>query len=215
MILLTLALLIPTNNPLEASVRVNPGRPSSGTVVRVEKNEYKYVSYILSTGHFQNAVGETAFVEFFYHEGQKLDTPMRVKGKVIYKIDKHEKGEDFSIIKVKTDFRPSFIPIAKNPPKLPFLANSIGCDLGIRPKSNLVLAYQIESASVVTKFNNPLPGRSGGALISNGELVAVCWGGKFTCESTGWAIISDRGLFTSHEAITRHLSKSKFAFLLK
>lgn len=211
----SLALLISVNNPIEASVRVNPGRPSSGTVVRVEKHKHKYVSYILSTGHFQNAVGEAAFVEFFYHEGQKLDTPIRVKGKVVYKIDKHEKGEDFSVIKVKTDFRPAFVLIAKNPPKLPFFANSIGCDLGVKPKSHLVMAHKSDDMGVMTKFNNPLPGRSGGGLIVNGELVAVCWGGRFTCESTGWAINSDRGFFTSHEVITKHLSKSKFAFLLQ
>jgi hypothetical protein len=193
---------------LEASVRVNPKSPSSGTVVKVEsarKGQYKV--WILSTGHFENKVGAKSDVEFFYMGGKKLDKPLIVTGTVRYKIEENmDKGVDFSVIEVLMDKAPAFVSISKSGPPKKAEVISCGCDLGSNPKAYTLQLEGYRTTDYKSKRNGPKAGRSGGGLFYEGELVGICWGHS---GEDGY------GLFTSHREIVRHLKKNGFKRLLR
>lgn len=191
---------------MEASVRVNPKAPSSGTVVKVVDEN----AYVISTGHM--SIREDVKVEFFYMNGKKLATPTVLQGKVLLLVENNERGVDFSLIVVKLPDRtaPTAVQLADNRGNLkPGLTyRAVGCKMGKEPSEYNVVYEKEVNGSIITSKDEVQAGASGGGMFRSGKLYGVAWGSSTDKNGT-------KGMFVSHHTIIKCLEAAGFKHLLE
>lgn len=196
---------------LAISVQIASG--GSGTIIYYDPKTQE--AYILSCGHmwgsskFPRSVGveelrrnpRNTLVVTWYHDMTKLARPRAYTGRVLFWSTYN--GEDCALIKVKIDWIPEVFTIAQNQP-LNGRYHSMGCDSGSE-----VAYYGVEyigqrgGGNLVTQYNTPRPGRSGGGLLARNKLVGICV-----------ATNGRNGFFTSLDGIHRLFQKNGYAWLL-
>lgn len=186
---------------LQSSVRVGN---ASGTVIKVSDG----FAYILTTGHLEKR--QDVKVEFFYMDGDKLEKPMVLSGRIILLLENNEKGVDFSIVKIELPkrSRPSCIPLASKEVRCRKNQNYRVIGFCKEP-CEFELTYLGErDGSLITTKDKPTPGCSGGGLFRGGKLLGVCWG-------TNHKESEIEGLFTPHYSIIDILEKANMRFLFE
>lgn len=198
---------------LAASVQVDKNG-GSGTIIYYDTKTKE--AYILSCGHIWSnkfSLGANATqlrhrpkrtrIIVWYHDMTKLLHPRAYVGDVLFWDIRN--GEDCALIKVKIDWIPEVFTIAENR-SISGRYRSLGCD-----SSKEVAYYGIEilgrnkQGNLVTRYNIPRPGRSGGGLLAQNQLVGICIA---TNPKLGY------GFFTSLAGINRLFKKNGYGWLL-
>jgi hypothetical protein len=150
---------------LDASVKiVGNYEVGSGTIIYNKNNE----SYVISCRHLVEKMGN------YIIEWNQEEYP----AKILY-YDKN--GYDVSLLKFTSGKSP-FIPIAKRnkPLKRGELLVSVGCDNASDPNQYEVILEGARSVEgkryLTTSQNSPVPGRSGGGLMRDNDLIGICSG---------------------------------------
>jgi len=193
------------------------GASGSGTIIYYDKKSGW--AYVQSCGHLWNGNRsvnegrhEEAVVTTWYHNNKKLKTPKSYNAEVLFY--SNHNNPDISLLRFKPDWKPDYFPIAPENYKIGTEqhAHSIGCDGGRE-----IAHYDVEiikerenyfGKEIVTAYNSPRPGRSGGGLISDeGYYIGICWG---TSNYSG----NGSGYFTSLEEIHKIMKREGFEWLL-
>jgi len=175
-------------------------------------------AYIASCGHFWSGNvsreelkkdPETVKIVVWYHNNRKLRRARRYTGQVLFW--SNTRGEDFSLIKFKPDWKPWYFSIAPKNYKIKEgkSYHSTGADNGREVAHYLVEVLEINELEIVTQYNSPRPGRSGGGLLSGDwYYIATCWG---TTKFDGTGL----GYFTPLSSIHKVIRNNDFDWLLR
>jgi len=169
---------------LQSSVRVIVGDSAgSGTICYYD--ELTGEAYIISCGHLfdgnkiPNGEGtKQVNIDVFYKNDTKLKKPQRFKAEVI----SYDNVEDISILKFRPDWKPNhYFPIAPlDYTILPGdILESTGCDDAGPTAAYTVVVIDgtYSGPNLISKYNSPRPGRSGGGLLSaDGYHLGITWG---------------------------------------
>jgi hypothetical protein len=202
---------------LAASVRIDvEGAMGSGTIIYYDSNEN--TAYVASCGHLftqgtlsaQEAKRKKipCKIVAYYHNDVKLSSPKSYTGKVIFY--SYIDGQDTSLMTFTPDWEPEYFPIAPADYtyKIGTKAHSVGSDAGSEAGHYSVELEGIQWGDLVTHYNSPRPGRSGGGLMDENLYIGTCWG-------TEYVNGSGRGFFTPLSAIHKYWSQQKdYVFLL-
>jgi hypothetical protein len=201
---------------LSVSLKISAGDGSgSGTIVYYDID--KQLAYVASCGHLWS--GNMSYdqgqikklkckVTTWYHNEIKLENPKIYDADVIFY--SNSRGYDTSLIVFKTDWMPSYFPIAPIDYNIPegSVQNSLGCDGAKEVARYEVEVVGLKGHDLITKRNSPRPGRSGGGLLNeSGYYIGTCWG---TSERDGSGI----GYFTSLNSIHKIWVENKYGWLL-
>lgn len=201
---------------LQSSFKIDVGGGSgSGTLCYYD---YKTnTGYIISCGHLwgegllyraRERNGLHATIITWYHNSKKLNQPKSYPAKVIFCFN--QDGTDVSLLTFKPDWIPEvYYPISKlkDLPKGKRL-HSVGCDHGKEVADYFVEVIGVEGRNLITQYNSPRPGRSGGGLMDqDGYFVGICWG---TSVPDGTGI----GYFVPLQTIHRVYKEQGYSFLL-
>jgi hypothetical protein len=201
---------------LQSSFKIDVGNGSgSGTLCYYDRKTN--TAYVISCGHLwgDGVLRKTrennlrATIITWYHNSKKLNQPKSYKGKIIFCF-KQEDGVDVSLLTFKPDWIPEiYYPIAKlNQLEKGKRLHSVGCDHGSEVADYFVEVIGMEGRSLVTQYNSPRPGRSGGGLIDQeGYFVGICWGTSNT-KGTG------TGYFVPLSVIHKVYKEQGYVFLL-
>ena len=188
----------------------------SGTMIYYDPNTREV--YIASCGHLWDGVKnyselqktpEYCHIIIFYADG-KLASPKRYVARILFR--QFIWGKDVSLLKFTCDFEPQTFPIAplNYPIKLETTYHSLGCDHDSEPARYGIEIIGTEHDMIVTQYNSPRPGRSGGGLLtSDGYYIATCIA---TNDKAGLG--RGRGYFTSLDVIHAVFTKNGFGGLL-
>jgi hypothetical protein len=166
---------------LAASVKVSSGGGSgSGTICNYDHDSKQ--AYVISCGHlwdgdkpYERKTTHKAKVTVWYHNSTKLPGPKSYEAEILFW--SNQRGYDVSLIRFKPDWEPDYFPIARDfKPASGTVLNSLGCDGGKEVARYEVKVHEFRSPDLITVLNSPRPGRSGGGLLTERELVGVCWG---------------------------------------
>jgi len=198
---------------LKISVR---GASGSGTIIYFDQNSG--YAYVASCGHLWSGTKSaeelkrspvSCDVITWYQNEKKLDTPKTYTAEVLFW--SNNRGYDSSLIRFKPDWVPVYFPIAPVNHNIPvgIHVHSVGCDRGREVAHYDVEVVGIRSDDLVTKFNSPRPGRSGGGLMDDaGFYIGTCWG---TSNIDGSGI----GYFTPLSSIRKVWTQNGFDWLLR
>jgi hypothetical protein len=196
---------------LSPSVRIGGG---SGTMVYYD--EINNDMYILSAGHLfipgrikrDNAVP----VIVFYHNETKLPRPELYNG--VFLCSAFQGIYDVALIKFKPFWKnPWYLPVAPIDYELQEGAwyHSVGGD-GKSEVAHYLVQYHSDREyqgvkEIITRFNTPRPGRSGGGLFTDdGFLVGICSRSNQEHNTGAW---------TSLDQIHRFLNESGYGVILE
>jgi len=202
---------------LAASVRINAGGSfGSGTIVYYDK--LSGWAYVASCGHLWSGTRSAedlknnpkrSKITVWYHNNKKLSKPLDYNAEVLFW--SNSRGYDSSLLRFRPNWVPEYFPIALVDYKIENGKHyhSLGCD-GAREVAHYdVKVNGIRGSDLITIYNSPRPGRSGGGLLSNdGYYIATCWG---TSAYDG----SGTGYFTPLSSIHKIYSKNGYSWLLK
>lgn len=202
---------------LKNSFRISvKGSSGSGTMTYYDANNN--LAYVTSCGHLWSGnmpasenymYRPKATITVWYQNNNKLVQPKNYEAEVIFY--SNDRGYDCSLLTFSPDWTPdSYFPIAPQSYNLQpgIKLHSCGCDGGTEVAHYEVEFVQMNGSDVVTRYNSPRPGRSGGGLMDhNGNFVGICWG---TSDTSGNGI----GYFTSVNAIRELYQKNGFGWLL-
>jgi hypothetical protein len=203
---------------LSASVKISvSGASGSGTICYYDQS--KNLAYIASCGHLWNSGtmsaeeglrrNITCKIIVWYQNEEKLSSIKEYPAKLIFY--SYRSGCDTSLLTFQPDWAPSYFPIASLDYKIPVGSHqhSCGCDGGREVAHYDVVIVGPEGNDLVTKYNSPRPGRSGGGLMSDdGYYIGTCWG---TSSMDGSGV----GYFTPINAIHQYWNQQKgYEFLL-
>lgn len=206
---------------LAPSVKVTAradGYLSSGSGTIIAYDPIQNEAYVISCGHIWNEsktytelqkIPLHAEITTWYHNETKLTAPKVYNAKVLF--CNRTRGYDISLLKFKPDWKPDFISVAAMNTHLStgIKLHSIGCDHGTEVAHYYVEFVELRNLDLITKYNSPRSGRSGGGLVSDeGLLVGVCWG---TSELSG----DGTGFFTSLPGIYRVFKDNGFQWILQ
>lgn len=195
---------------LATSVRINTTSGSgSGTIVHFDYDNN--VAYVLSCGHLWSDNRSREQLEqspryvnvTTWHTNRRLIVPKVFRGRVLF----HIISPDMSLIKFTPDYIPQVAPIAPRDIELDLNLNyhSMGSDRGSETARYGVRILSISQSRLVTQFNTPRPGRSGGGLLTtDGLLIGIC----VARDNYG------RGYFTPLDSIHTQLERQGFDYLL-
>lgn len=200
---------------MSASFRIENkvGRGSifgSGTLCYYDRKTN--TGYIITCGHLFEGDEKQMYVDIWYKNGKKLDSPARYTAEVIC----HDKTEDIAFLKFTPDWVPNeYFPIAPIETKInpgDYLW-SVGCDGGKEVATYKVKVVGTEGSGsglfLVTRENSPRHGRSGGGLMnSDGWYAGIC---VRSSDPTGGGGI---GLFVTISRIHAYAQRSNLGFLL-
>jgi S1-C subfamily serine protease len=191
------------------------GASGSGTLIYYDAQ--KNLAYVTSCGHLwagNMSVNESrrfrprAKIIVWYHNDHKLSNPREYDAEVIFY--NNNRGFDVSLLVFSPDWVPdSFFPIG-NPYQIEpgTKLHSTGCDRGSETAYYEVEFIRHNGQDLVTRYNSPRPGRSGGGLMNNdGYLVGICWG---TSDRSGTGV----GYFTPLENIHKIYIQNGYDWLL-
>ena len=200
---------------LAASVKIRVGGSSgSGTIVYYDKEKNK--AYVASCGHLWSGSrsfkpgdsGKDCKVIAWYHNDKKLAEEKTYKAKVLFW--SNHSGPDTSLIAFTPDWEPRYFPIAPLNHSIPTgkRVHSCGADGGREVAHYDVEIKGIQGRNLVTQYNSPRPGRSGGGLMDERYYIATCWG---TSNYNGSGV----GYFTPLSGIHSYWGKNGHAWLLE
>jgi hypothetical protein len=170
---------------LSVSVQIDADHAyGSGTIIYYD--EKSNTAYVASCGHLwdgnmryeeSKSKNKNCQIIVWYHGDKKLEAPKKYKAKILF--HRNERGYDISLITFKPDWKPDYFPIA--PESYEIKSNSryhsLGCDNGKEVAHYDIEIIDINKIDIVTRFNSPRPGRSGGGLLStDGYYIGTCWG---------------------------------------
>lgn len=200
---------------LQSSFKIQTNENSgSGTLCYYNSNTND--AYVISCGHLWNGMGsntnEQANIITWYHNNKKLSVPRTYSAKKIF--HSNAAGFDCSLLVFKPDWIPNiYYPISRREVKRGERLHSIGSDKGSETADYIVEVIEIGTdprggKAVVTQYNSPRPGRSGGGLIDGkGYFLGICWA---TSNKDGTGI----GYFTPSSAINSVFTREGYAGLL-
>jgi len=204
---------------LQSSFKILVGDGASGSGTLCYYNQKTNTAYVISCGHLWNGnmsagSGEVwATVITWYHNNNKLPNPKKYPAKVIFY--SNQAGYDCSLLAFNPDWVPQiYYPIARlRPIQRGERYHSVGCDHGTEVADYIVEVIDIApdlrgARSIVTQYNSPRPGRSGGGLIDKkGYFLGICWA---TSRKDGTGL----GYFTPLEAIHAIYKREGYEFLI-
>ena len=201
---------------LAASVKISvSGASGSGTIVYYDESTGE--AYVTSCGHLWKGTRSAeenkrrttnCKVIVWYHNGNKLDSPKKYNAQVLFWSNK--RGYDTSLLKFKPDWVPEYFPFAPLNHEIPIGSrrHSMGCDDGDEVAHYDVQIEGIRGSDLITKYNSPRPGRSGGGLLDDeGYYIGTCWG---TSDYDGSGI----GYFTPLSSIYEVYKRNGYDWLL-
>jgi hypothetical protein len=199
---------------LSASVQIDTEHSyGSGTIIYYD--EKSNTAYVASCGHlwdgsmsYEKRKDKNCQIVVWYHGNKKLSSPKKYKAKILFY--RNERGYDISLITFKPDWKPDYFPIA--PENYEIKSNSryhsLGCDNGKEVAHYDVEIIDINKTDIVTRFNSPRPGRSGGGLLStDGYYIGTCWG---TSDYSG----KGYGYFVPIEHVIEQYKKENLGWLV-
>lgn len=202
---------------LSATYKISVSNGSgSGSLVYYDpvKNE----AYVASCGHLWNGTRTAeqlkqnpvkCTITTWFHNEKKLPSPKNYPATVLFW--SNNRGYDCSLLKFNPDWVPKYFPIAplNYPFKKGMQLNSCGCDAGGEVALYEVQFQEFNGNDLITYYNSPRPGRSGGGLLSNdGFYVGTCWG---TSNVDGSGI----GYFTPLKSIYKVYTENGYSWILK
>lgn len=174
---------------LAASLKINvSGASGSGTIIYYDTT--KNLAYVATCGHLWSpgvmnveegkSKNLKCKVTTWYHNEKKLDQTKTYDAKVIFY--SYIRGADTALITFNPDWKPDYFPIA--PANYVYKqgnhAHSLGCDGGSEVAHYDIQMIGIQGNDLVTQFNSPRPGRSGGGLMDDqGYYIGTCWGTQY------------------------------------
>lgn len=193
------------------------GYGGSGTLIYYDK--IRREAWVLSCGHLFTRMGGRQFssrdaityplncqLECFYENSLPLSLPKTYSASICFY--RYTKTSDLSLVKFSPEGEPDYFRIAPLDRDEPDVIWSVGCDhLGD------IACYEVEhwddsDNMLVTRWNSPRPGRSGGGLIGdNMSLVGVCCR---TSDVSGTGV----GYFATLQQIHDALNEEGFGWLL-
>mgnify|MGYP003998647197 CR=1 FL=1 len=201
---------------LSPSVKIRVSNASgSGTIVYYDKVTKE--AYVASCGHLWSGTRSSADLRsnpvsceivVWYHNNVKLKRPKVYKAQVLFW--SNDRGYDSSLLKFKADWEPSYFPIAPKYHIIPENSHrhSTGCDNGSEVAHYDVVIDEFRGGDLITKYNSPRPGRSGGGLLDDaGYYIGTCWGSS---NYNGSGI----GYFTPLSAIHKMFNQNGYGWLL-
>ena len=198
---------------LSASVKISVnGSAGSGTICYYDQESG--FAYVISCGHLWNGdksydpknMGE-AKITIWYQNDVKLNEPKSYDAQVLFW--SNQRGFDSSLVRFKPDWKPDYFPISSNFEVSKGMdLHSMGCDGGHEVARYGVRVKEYIRPDILTELNSPRPGRSGGGLLSDDELVGICWGTSDTVSGEG------TGYFTPLDSIRVVFAKNKHEWLL-
>ena len=198
---------------LSASVKIDVGGGvGSGTIVYYDAATN--VAYVATCGHLWGPRGRVISVDdaikkpvsckvvVWYHNNTKLPGPKAYPARVMF--SSWRTNCDTGLVTFQPDWKPSYFPIAPaNRPVVPGQRlHSLGCDGDTEVAHYDIEVSGMESGDLVTRYNSPRPGRSGGGLMDDTKYVGTCWG---TSKTDGSGI----GFFTPLAVIHSYWAKQK------
>jgi hypothetical protein len=201
-----------------ASVKISvTGASGSGTICYYDHS--KNTAYVATCGHLWNngamsaEEGErknmTCKVIIWYQNERNLDSTKEYPAKVIFY--SHRSGCDTGLITFQPDWVPTYYPIAPLSYQIApgSHQHSCGCDGGREVAHYDVEIVGPDGKDLITKYNSPRPGRSGGGLMTDdGYYIGTCWG---TSRTDGSGI----GYFTPVNVIHEYWRQQRgYEFLL-
>jgi hypothetical protein len=201
-------------------IQMNSGESGSGSLCYYSVKDN--TAYVISCGHLwdgtmsasqSNQYNKVANIITWYHNNKKLTVAKKYPAKVIFYSNKA--GYDSSLLSFKPDWIPQvYYPISpKRDIKSGENLHSVGCDHGEEVANYIVQVVEMGKDprggdTIITKYNSPRPGRSGGGLMDiKGYLTGICWA---TSKKDGTGL----GYFTSLNSIHYVLEKEGYSFLL-
>lgn len=205
---------------LSASVKIgiqNGIYSTSGSATIVYYDSNKNIAYLASCGHLWDEgmmdaataakYKKTVKVIVWYHNDVKLPAPKTYTGTMIFYSNRM--GCDTSLITFQPDWIPEYFPIAplNYEIKPQSRQHSLGCDAGSEVAHYDVEIIGMQGSDLVTRYNSPRPGRSGGGLMTeDGYYIGTCWG---TSRKDGSGV----GYFTSLPVIHSFWAKNGYGWL--
>lgn len=202
---------------LAPSVKISvSGASGSGTIVYYNPNTGE--AYVASCGHLWPGNRSAAELEkspvsckiiTWYHNDKKLDSPKSYEARVLFW--SNSRGYDTSLLKFKPDWSPTYFPIAPLDYNIKegSRQHSTGCDGGREVAHYDVEIVGYRGSDLVTQYNSPRPGRSGGGLLSDdGFYIATCWG---TSNYAGTGV----GYFTPLKSIYKIYNQNNYSWILE
>lgn len=197
---------------LAASVKIGlSGSSGSGTICYYDPRTN--TAYVATCGHLwssgvmtveQGAQRKmTCKVIIWYQNEKKLTTTKEYKANVIFY--SHVSGADTGLITFQPDWVPNYFPIApvNYDIRQGTRQHSLGCDGGREVAHYDVEIVGMQGNNLITRYNSPRPGRSGGGLLSDDNYyIGTCWG---TSQRDGSGI----GYFTPLHIIHRFWGQQK------
>ena len=201
---------------LAVSVQVAGG--GSGTIIHYDPDTQD--AYILSCGHMWGdpRIGgrrsaqslqqypKYSYVTAWYHDMAKLRAPKHYRARVLFWDVGW--GNDVSLLKAKIDWIPEVFVIAKQH-TWGGTYHSVGSDRKSETAHYGVEYLGFDKSNLVTRYNSPRPGRSGGGLLVRNKVVGIC---IRTSDKRGgsWGV----GIFTPLRAIQRVFRRNGYDWLL-
>jgi len=202
---------------LSVSLKISvSGASGSGTIVVYDPDRNE--AYVASCGHLWNGTRSAeelkgksvkCKVTTWYHNDIKLDKPKTYRAELLFW--SNTRGYDCSLLKFNPDWKPRYFPIAPvdYPTKKGTKQHSLGCDGGREVAHYDVEIVGFRGDDLVTNYNSPRPGRSGGGLLSDdGYYIGTCWG---TSSYSGDGV----GYFTPLKSIHQIYDRNNYGWILK
>jgi hypothetical protein len=189
----------------------------SGTIIYYDPTTSE--AYVTSCGHLwegsKNSAAlkqrpEYCTIEVFYNQ-KKLDTKKQYRGTIIFR--NFIWGEDVSLVKFTTDWVPNTFSIAPLTYEIHtgITYHSLGCDYDSEVAHYGVEITGYERGMLVTQYNSPRPGRSGGGLLTTeGYCIGSC---SASDDQRGRG--TGHGYFTSLQGIHAVYTRNGYDWLLK
>lgn len=203
---------------LQGSFKINVrGASGSGTLCAYDPSTN--TAWVISCGHLWNGTRSAQDIRNNPISGVTITTWYQNENKLASTRDyeavvhfySNEDGYDVSLLSFHPDWVPdTWYPIAMSsyPVQKGMRLHSMGCDGGREVAHYDVEVVGIRNNDLITQYNSPRPGRSGGGLVDDaGYYVGICWG---TSVYSGEGI----GYFTPLTAIHTVFQREGFGFLL-
>lgn len=171
---------------LAPSVKIGvSGASGSGTICYYEQKSN--TAYVATCGHLWDRgmmsaeegkrKNITCKIIVWYQNDKKLDQTKEYPAKVIFY--SYRSGCDTALVTFEPDWVPTYFPIAPVNHEIPKGSHqhSCGCDGGREVAHYDVEIVGPQGADLITNYNSPRPGRSGGGLMDDkGYYIGTCWG---------------------------------------
>jgi hypothetical protein len=196
----------------------NKGSSGSGTIIYYDSD--KKLAYVASCGHLwprgtmsvnqESYFNKNCKIIVWYKNNKKLEKSETFDATLLFY--SYLPGQDTSLIVFTPNWEPKYFPIG--PENYIYETgrhvHSTGSDLSQETAHYDVSIVGSNGSDLVTQFNSPRPGRSGGGLMDDDDYyIGTCWGTEFVNGS-------GKGFFTPLSSIHKFWRKQNgYSFLLE